>query len=565
MIKNKYIILATLVILIVINLVASKYHTRVDLTNENRFTLTSSTKSLLNNLQHPLEIQVFLKGDFPSGFRNLSSSTSDLLQEFREIAGPKIRFSFISPDDKIPGTDRTFSDTLATYNLYPINLTSQIKEGQQQQFVYPFALVTYEGKTIPVELYKGKTPLISFAELSSAESMLEYNFAEAISRITATEKVLIGYAIGNGEPMGSKVYDLVENILLPDYNLATFDLNIHPVIPKEMKVFMIVKPTIPFTEYEKLKIDQYIMNGGKLFLLFDKLDAEMDSLQIKNEVIAYDRNLNLDDLLFKYGVRVNSDLVMDLQGDYLPFDVNGNGQFELLPWNYFPVIESKGNHPINKNLGFVSLRFANSIDTVGSEGISKTILLSSSSNSRTIGTPALISGRENVMAAEDSKFKKSAIPVGVLLEGKFTSYFKNRLSSSLKDSLLKNNEKFIPQSDISNKMIIVSDGDIVLNDIVKGNTPIPMGMNPYTYGSQREFPFANRDFIKNSLEYLSDINNLSEAKSKDIAVRLLDTKKVNSEKTKWQWLNLLLPPFLIILFGLIFQILRKNKYSNKFS
>lgn len=565
MIKNKYIILATLVILIVINLVASKYHTRVDLTNEKRFTLTSSTKSLLNNLQHPLEIQVFLKGDFPSGFRNLSSSTSDLLQEFREIAGPKIRFSFISPDDKIPGTDHTFSDTLASYELYPINLTSQIKEGQQQQFVYPFALVTYEGKTIPVELYKGKTPLISFAELSSAESMLEYNFAEAISRVTATEKALIGYATGNGEPMGNKVYDLVENILLPDYNLATFDLNVHPVIPKEMKVFMIVKPTIPFTEYEKLKIDQYVMNGGKLFLLFDKLDAEMDSLQIKNEVIAYDRNLNLDDLLFKYGVRVNSDLVMDLQGDYLPFDVNGNGQFELLPWNYFPVIESKENHPINKNLGFVSLRFANSIDTVGSEGISKTILLSSSSNSRTIGTPALISGRENVMAAEDNKFKKSAIPVGVLLEGKFTSYFKNRLSSSLNDSLLKNNEKFIPQSEISNKMIIVSDGDIVLNDIVKGNTPIPMGMNPYTYGSQREFPFANRDFIKNSLEYLSDINNLSEAKSKDIAVRLLDTKKVNEEKTKWQWLNLLLPPFLIILFGLIFQILRKNKYSNKFS
>lgn len=559
--KSRYWILAVILILVLINIAASKWHARVDLTNENRFTLSNSTKNILKNLKEPVEIEVFLKGNFPSGFKNLASSTNDILQEFREVAGAKLRYSFISPDEKVAGTDINYSDSLPSLGLIPINLTSQIKEGQQQQFVYPFALVHYKDDVIPVTLYKGKTPIISFSELSSSEAMLEYQFAEAIAKITSTEKSLIGFATGNGEPMGDKVYDLVENILLPNYNLATFNLQSHPFIPKEFKVFMIVKPSIPFSEMEKLKLDQYVMKGGKLLMLIDKLDAEMDSLQIKNEVIAYDRELNLEDLLFKYGVRINSDLVMDLQGDYLPFDVNGNGQYELLPWNYFPVIESKSNHPINKNLGFVSARFVNSIDTVGSPEIKKTILLSSSANSRTIGTPALISGKENVMAPEDAKFNRSSIPMAVLLEGKFSSLFKNRLSSAMMDSLNSNGGTFIPQSIKENKIIIVSDGDIVLNDVVKGNQPIPMGMNPYTFGSQREFPFANRDFVKNSLEYLIDMSNLSESKSKDYTVRLLDTKRVNNEEQKWQLINILIPALFVILFGLIFQAIRKKKFT----
>lgn len=559
--KSRYWILPVLVILILINIAASKWHARIDLTNENRFTLSNSTKTLLKSLKEPVEIDVFLKGNFPSGFKNLSSSTNDILQEFREVAGSKIRYKFISPDEMVDGTDVSYADSLPSLGLAPINLTSQIKEGQQQQFVYPFALVHYKEDVVPVTLYKGKTPMISFSELNSSEAMLEYQFAEAISRIVSTEKSLIGYAVGNGEPMGDRVYDLVENVLLPNYNLATFNLENHPFIPKEIKVLMIVKPTVPFTDINKLKLDQYVMNGGKLFLLVDKLDAEMDSLKIKNEVIAYDRELNLDDLLFKYGVRINSDLVMDLQGDYLPFDVNGNGQYELLPWNYFPVIESKSNHPINKNLGFVAARFVNSLDTVAATGIKKTIILSSSPNSRTIGTPALISGKENVMAPEDEKFKRSSIPMAVLLEGKFASLYKNRLSSVMMDSLKTNGEIFIPQSSIDNKIIVVSDGDIVLNDIVKGNQPIPMGMNPYTFGTQREFPFANRDFVRNALEYLVDMNNLSEAKGKDYSVRLLDTKRVNNEREKWQLLNLVAPVLIVILFGLIFQAFRKRKFT----
>ena len=303
------------------------------------------------------------------------------------------------------------------------------------------------------------------------------------------------------------------------------------------------------------------MNGGKILMFADKLNAEMDSLQIKNEVIAYDRGLQLNDLVFKYGARINADLIMDLQCDYLPFDVNGNGQFELLPWNYFPVLESKSNHPINKNLGFVAGRFVNSIDTVEAEGIQKTILLSTSANSRKIATPALISGKENVAAAENEKFKTANIPVAVLLEGKFTSLFANRSSQAMRDSIEAYGGQFLPRCLADNKMILVADGDIVLNSVVKGNQPIPMGMNPYTYGTQREFPFANKEFLQNCLEYLINENSLSEAKSKDYVVRLLDTKKVAEEKTFWQMINIALPVLLVMLFAFIFQWLRKRKYS----
>jgi len=287
----------------------------------------------------------------------------------------------------------------------------------------------------------------------------------------------------------------------------------------------------------------------------------MDSLQIKNEVIAYDRGLQLNDLLFKYGARVNADLVMDLQCDYLPFDVNGNGQFELLPWNYFPVLESKSNHPVNKNLGFVSGRFVNSIDTVEADGITKTILLSSSANARRIATPALISGKENVSAPQDEKFQTADIPVAVLLEGKFTSLYANRTTQAMRDSIEIYGGSFLSRCLKDNKMIIVADGDIALNSIVKGNQPIPMGMNPYTYGTQREFPFANTMFVQNCLDYLINEGGLSEAKSKDYVVRLLDSKKVADEKTMWQAINIAVPIATVVLFALFFQWARKRKYA----
>ncbi len=563
LLNNRFWLPILLVLLVAVNWAASVFHSRIDLTNENRFTLSNATKKLLKKTTEPITADIFLTGNLPSGFRQLSSATADLLREFREVGGNNIRFNFISPEDNMPGTDIRYADTLSSMGLYPINLTSQLKEGQQQQFVYPFALMHYQDKTLPVELYKGKTPLINFAELAGAEALLEYRLADAIGRITQTEKPLIGYATGNGEPEIGRfnTYDLVENVLNRDYKLFTYNLNAPGFIPEAMKAFIIVKPTIGFSDDAKLKLDQYVMNGGKILMFLDRLNAEMDSLQIKNEVTAFDRDLKLNDLLFNYGVRVNADLLMDLQCDYLPFDVNGNGQFDLLPWNYFPVIDSKGNHPINKGLGFVSGRFVNSLDTVEAEGITKTILLSSSANARTIGAPAIISGAENVNAPEDAKFNKAGIPIAVLLEGKFRSPFANRLSQAFTDSLEAYDLSYTPQNIRSNKMIIAGDGDMILNNVVKGN-PIPMGMNPYTYGTQREFPFANKAFLQNSIEYLVNENGLSEAKAKDYTPRLLDTKKANEQKVFWQVINIAVPVLAILLFAFLFHRLRKRKYTH---
>ena len=560
--NNKFWLPVSVFFLIIVNWTASQFHVRVDLTNEKRFTLSNATKKLLKKIEEPITVDVFLKGNYPSGFRQLSASTNDILKEFKEVAGNKLRYNFISPDELMPGTEIKFADTLNGMGLYPINLTSQLKEGQQQQFVYPFALIHYREKTFPVELYKGKTPLINFTELNSAQALLEYRLADAVAKITEKEKPIIGYAVGNGEPELGRfnTYDLIENVLKPNYNLFTFDLKASRFLPVEMKVLLIVKPTVSFTDEEKLKLDQYVMNGGKLLVFADRLNAEMDSLQIKNQVTAFDRDLKWNDLFFNFGVRINADLLMDLQCDYLPFDVNGNGQFELLPWNYFPVMESKSNHPINKGLGFVAGRFVNSLDTVEVEGIKKTIILSSSTNARTLGAPAVISGAENVNAPEDAKYKKSNIPVAVLLEGKFTSMFANRLSQAMNDSLQQNGTDYLPKNIADNKMIVVGDGDIILNSVVKGN-PIPMGMNVYTYNTQAQVPFANKDFLQNCLDYLLNENGLSEAKAKDYVVRLLDNKKTEEQKTFWQAINIAVPVIAVLLFAIIFQWLRKRKYT----
>ncbi|MBD0376352.1 MAG: Gldg family protein, partial [Flavisolibacter sp.] len=343
----------------------------------------------------------------------------------------------------------------------------------------------------------------------------------------------------------------------------TFDLNKQRFIPDTFKVLLIVKPSVSFTEAEKRKIDQYVMHGGKLLWFIDGLHAEQDSLRFKTETVAYDRNLNLDDLLFRYGVRINPDLIMDLQSDFMPFVVGGsaaNPQYEFLHWNYYPLFESKENNPITKNLGLVAGRFVNSMDTVGADGIRKIILLSSSNNARTIKTPALISLNENRNMPEDAAFRQKNIPAAVLSEGTFQSLYKARTPRAVIDTMAAEGYSYREVSD-HNKIIIVSDGDIVLNDVSSQQGPLPMGMNLYTAGTQYEYQFANRDFLLNSLEYLTSRPEIIQTRNKEIVLRLLDTKKVAEQRTLWQLINIALPIALIILIGIIYQQVRKHSFS----
>ena len=561
--RTKLWLPVTIIMLVLINWLAYIYHTRIDFTNEKRFTLSAPTKKILKKLDDKIQVDVFLKGEFPSSFKKLSNSAGEILQEFKEVAGNKIQYNFISPDDLVEGTDVKYGDSLSSMGLYAINLKSQLKAGEQQQLVYPVALVHYKDAVSPVNLYTGNKSLITPAELNNAEALMEFKFADAINKLAQPSKPMIAYSTGNGElgPNDIRTYDLFNYTLKKDYNVFTFNLNTQPAIPDTFKTLMIVKPSVPFSDEEKLKIDQFVMRGGRLLMFVDKLEAELDSLKsMSNQVIAYDRNLQLTDLLFRYGARINSDLVMDLQCDFLPFMTNGKDQMDYLHWNYFPLFETKSNHVINKNLGLVAGQFVNSIDTVEAEGIQKTILLSSSANSRTIATPALISGAENINAPDDQNFKKANIPVAVLLEGKFRSLFANRLSQTMRDSLAKYNVPFVSQSNIDNKIILVSDGDMVLNGLSKGE-PIPMGMNRYTAGSQYQYEFANRDFLQNCLDYLINPSGLAEAKAKSYTLRLLDKKKTEDQKTMWQAINIALPVLLICLFAFVYQWWRKRKYS----
>lgn len=546
--------------LIVVNILSYFFYQRIDLTNEKRFTISEPVKKLLKETDTPVEYYIFLKGDLPAGFRMLSQSAGELLDEFKSMSRGKIHYKWVSPESNVPGTTVAWADTLHSLGILPINLTVQLKAGEQSQYIYSAAAAISNGKIQAINLFPAARSVVTPAELNNAEAMFEYDFAHALLRLRETSKPMIAYAIGNGEPTGANTYDLVENILHPDYHVFTLDLKAERFIPDTFKVLIVVKPTLSFTEDEKLKMDQYVMRGGKLLLFIDRLEAEMDSLQIKNQVIAYDRNLNLQDLLFRYGVRINPDLIMDLQSDYLPFDVNNSGQFELLHWNYFPLLQPDPDNIITRNVGLVAGRFVNSIDTVKAEGVRKTILLRTSSNSRTIETPALISGAENRNAPVDAAFTKSGIPAAVLLEGRFTSLFKNRMGREKMDTLANEGTPFMTQNVEDNKIIVVSDGDIVLNNVYK-NEPLSMGVNPYTIGTQFEYQFANHLFVANCISYLVNEGGLMQAKRKEFKLRMLDNKKVNDQKVFWQLINFVIPVLLIILIGIIYQAIRRRKYK----
>lgn len=569
---SKYWWLLLLVILFVVNFLASSLHARFDLTKEKRYTLSKATKDLLKNLDDEIQIDVFLKGEFPAGFKKLAKSTEEFLGLLKDRNSSKIHYRFISPQDEIEGTNKFYGDSLVAIGAVPINLTVQKKAGESSNIIFPVALLNYKGKQSLVNLYPGASGRISQDEINSAEALMEYQFAKALDKLSQDKRPGVAYSIGNGEPVDARTYDLVQT-LQQDYDFKTLNINLQPKIPEEVDVLLIVKPTQAFTEDEKLKIDQFVMNGGKLLCFIDNLIAEQDSLSFKPETIAFDRNLNLTDLLFRYGCRINTDLVMDLQCDLIPIVVGGNmenPQMEFLHWNYFPIL-NPGFNSKNSSIGYVSSRFANSIDTIQVNDVRKQPVLVSSANSRTISTPALISLNENKNVPEDEKFKRNAIPVGMMLEGKFTSLYRNRVSKAQQDSLLSYGSPFKPSS-LENKMIIVADGDIVLNDFIPENgqpSPIPMGWNKYTYTEylkQSEFgkyfiPVANRDFLNNCLDELVNNPDISETKNKDIVLRLIDQKKVKEQKMSWQLINIAFPVVLVLLFGWVYQQVRRRKYA----
>lgn len=548
--------------LFAVNFLATKAHSRFDLTEEKRYSLTATSRQLLQQLNEPVSIDVFLEGSMPSEFRKLANTTKEFLAVLRDANPSQVRYRFIDPLDNAE-EGKSWGDSLQGMGASPINLSVQVKAGEENRIVFPYAMIRYRDGVELVNLFQSSKRNISVTELNNAEAMMEYQFARSIDKMIHPQRPTVVYSSGNGEPAGPEVLDMVQTIS-SNYQFNTFNIDQHPYIPgpDTIAVVMVVKPAKGFSEAAKLKIDQYLMRGGRLLMFIDNLYAEPDSLSFKDQLIAYERGLNLNDLLFHYGVRINPDLLMDLQCDFLPFAVGGSAtepQYEFLHWNYYPLFESRNNHLINKNIGLVAGRFVNSIDTIETEGVAKTFLLQSSANARTLSTPAMISPNENRNTPTDALFRQKDVPAAVLLEGDFTSFYRGRIGSLQRDSLA----AFGGFKDRgASKMIVVADGDLVLND-VSSEGPLQMGMNLFTIGSQYQYQFANRDFLLNCLEYLTSKSTIIQTRNKEIVLRLLDVKKVAAEKTKWQLINIVLPILLVILFGWGYQQLRRYQFAAK--
>lgn len=562
--QSKYYWILLLAALLVINWLAAFLPFRADLTAEGRYTLSRPTRNMLSNLQEPVNIDVLLSGEMPAGFRKLSSSTNDLLEEFKAAGKSNFRFRFIKPGEGLNDTAKAvLYDSLYQLGLSPTNIKAQTKEGEskEERLVFPGAVITLNGRTTAIDLLQGVSAEGGLESLNKAEALLEYKFANAIRQLQQDTIPLIGYLAGNGEPVSYQVFDLIDHVLKKNYAFRILPIDSVNQIPPVFKALVIVKPVVPFSDVQKLKIDQYVMQGGKVIWMIDNLYAEMDSLQrVQNEFIAFDRGLNIEDQLFKYGVRINQDLVQDLNADKIPSvvgSVGGKPQIQVLPWPYFPLLSNYSGHPIAKNLDYVLSQFPNSIDTVEAKGIKKTILLATSPESRILATPAKVSWQSIESEADLRTFNKGAIPVAILLEGNFPSLFTNRLSAEQKAEW-QNAGQPISTISIPNKMIVIADGDIAMNAVTEKEGPLPMGMNAYT-----KYQYANREFIQNSIEYMVDESGILETRSKDFTLRLLDKKKLEDGKTRWQLINIVLPILIILVFGFLYQWMRKSRYQKK--
>lgn len=553
-------------------------HFRIDLTAEKRFSLSASTENLLKQLDTPVTVKVFLTGDLPADYRKLSSAVKDLLTEFRERSGNYVRVSFEQPGADMPDTARyQVYDSLARMGVV-FERSETVAEGDAKsttQVIVPSALVYYKDrKPYAIDLRSSRKVFKNFnvindvpqedkeATRNAAEALLEYKFADAIDKLTRKTVPTVAYVTGNGEPEDYTVSDLGES-LRNDYRLGILDLK--KIYPRadEIDALVIVKPTKAFTDEDKLKLDQYVMHGGKIIWFVDKLYAEMDSL-MRNQAgfVAFDRDLKLDDLLFKYGVRINSDLVQDLNCSKIPLVVGYNPdnspRMQRIPWPYYPFLSAGNDNPISRNLDRVLPVFPSSIDTVQAPGIRKTILLASDTNSRVISSPAMVS-LKSVQSEDDVRqFHRSRVPVSVLLEGKFRSLFANRLLQDVKDSVERaSGQPFAAENAMPTKQIVVSDADIVTNAVSNTTGPMPMGMLPF-----ENYRFANREFFLNCVDYLVSNNGIFESRNKDVTLRLLDKTKVAEQRTLWQIVNIAVPVAVVLLFGVVLQWRRKKKYAS---
>jgi ABC-2 type transport system permease protein len=559
-IRNQHIVelVITLVIIILLNLLGSSYYYRFDLTSEKRFTLSPATKEILDSLDDMAYIKVYLDGELPAGFIRMETAIRELLDEFRWYSPVNIRYDFIDPlEEPDPGIRRNITAQLYKSGLQPTNIQVKQKDGStMQKIIFPGAIISYAGVDVAVNLLKNNPGVNAEINLNNSIQSLEYEFISMIRNLNSDKIEKVAFIEGHGELDELQTGDITKS-LANFYQVDRGTIGGKYGCLDNYEAVIIAKPMQRFNESDKFVIDQYIMKGGRVLWLLDVARVSLDSL-LDGSTFAFYSPLNLDDQLFRYGIRINPDLVKDIQCHVIPVNkglVGGTPQWSLSPWYYFPVISPADNHPVTKSLNMIKLEFASSIDTVGEPGyIKKDILLATSPYTKRVQLPEMVSLRESDIAPDESEYNTANVPVGMLLEGSFESVFKNRaVPEGVSGSPAE-----IRTTGAGTSMIVVSDGDIIRNEVM--STPDGPVIEPLGYDRYTSQVFGNADFILNAVNYMTDETGLITLRGREFKLRLLDRQKVLDEKLKWELINLALPMILIILIGVAMDIYRKKAY-----
>lgn len=548
--------LLILLAIVLINLLGHFFFFRFDLTQDKRYTLSATSLKLIKEIEEPLQIEVFLKGNFPGEFKKLQAETQQLLDEFKAY-NSQISFQFINPLAEEKARD-TIMAAFISKGMLPVNVTVNDKGKQSQEAAFPWALATYKGRSVKVPLLKNNMGASTAEKVVSSVQHLEYAFANAFQTVIKPKQKKIAVIKGNGEMHDLLMADFIKQVR-ENYFIGTFTLDSVAQKPAESLAFLskydlaiVAKPTQAFSESEKLVMDQYIMQGGKTLWLIDQVNIDMDSLyNPSGSSLAYPFDLNLNDLFFKYGIRINPTLVKDVMATPIALATGEQGsatQYTQYPWFYSPLIFSASKHPIVSNMDGIKFQFANSMELLNND-IKKTTLLHSSPYSKTVGSPVQVSLSMVNERPEQAEFTgKGQIPVAVLLEGNFHSMYENRV--------LPFESKTYQKIGINNKMIVVSDGDVIRNQLDKDYQPLELGYDKWTNKL-----YGNKEFMLNCVNFLLDDSGLINIRNKTVALPLLDQEKVYANYTASQVFTIGLPLLILLAFGLVFTLLRKRKYA----
>ena len=555
--KNIQSLLILIAFLLVLNVVSGYFFHRFDLTKDKRYTLSPTSLNIIEQVQNPLYVKIYLQGDLPAEFKRLQGETRDLFEEFQAY-NKNIIFEFVSP---LENEEESMDNIKELYlkGLTPINITVDDKGKQSQEMVFPWAIAVYDNKEVNIPLLKNIMGASTTEKVVGSVQHLEYSIADAINKITKGKKKKVAIIKGNGELHELQIAKFLMQVR-ESYHIGPFTLDSVAKNPtgsldalQKYDLAIIAKPTETFSDAEKQVLDQFIVNGGKTVWLIDQVNMEMDSLyNDSGATLAFPRDLNLNDMFFKYGFRINPDLVKDETGSPIKLATGEQGsatQYQEFNWKFAPQVYPTSTHPIVKNLGGIKFDFASGIDTL-KNGIKKTVLLQSSQYSKRIGSPVEVN--LNIVEEETSPnhyLNTGYIPLSVLLEGSFHSAFENRV--------LPFDQQSFQSLGKANKMIVISDGDLIRNQLDKNFQPVELG-----YDQRSGNLYNNKDFLMNCVNYLLDDSGLINIRSKDLDLPLLDRNKVSESYTQTQILTIGLPIFILGLFGAVFTFLRKRKYSN---